>query len=130
MCGLREAVSPYILAAQSDLLLGFELAETARSMTRLKPGGAVVVNTQVIKPVSLSLGIGCYDEAALKEYIEKNSGTSLFIDGYGLALAAGSAKAVNIVLLGRGVRARSCCRLTARSWSRRFSSRLHRALWK
>lgn len=95
-----EAVSPYIPAAQSDLLLGFELAETARSMTRLKPGGAVVVNTQVIKPVSLSLGIGCYDEAALKEYIEKNSGTSLFIDGYGLALAAGSAKAVNIVLLG------------------------------
>ena len=95
-----EAVSPYIPTAQSDLLLGFELAETARSMTRLKPGGAVVVNTQVIKPVSLSLGIGCYDETALKEYIEKNSGTSLFIDGYGLALAAGSAKAVNIVLLG------------------------------
>ena len=95
-----EAVSPYIPAAQADLLLGFELAETARSMTRIKPGGAVVVNTQVIKPVSLSLGMGRYDEAELKEYIEKNSGTSLFIDGYGLALAAGSAKAVNIVLLG------------------------------
>ena len=52
-----EAVSPYSGGAVRPAFLGFELAETARSMTRLKPGGAVVVNTQVIKPVSLSLGI-------------------------------------------------------------------------
>ena len=95
-----ERVSPYIPTAQSDLILGFELAETARNMPKLKPSGAVVVNTQKIKPVSLSLGVGSYDEEVLAAYIRQNCKRALFIDGYDLAVAAGSAKAVNIVLLG------------------------------
>lgn len=95
-----ERVSPYIPSAQADLLLGFELAETARNLGKLGPNGAAVVNTQVIKPVSLSLGIGKYDEAELGAYIKENCKKTVFIDGYGLAVQAGSAKAVNIVLLG------------------------------
>lgn len=95
-----ERVSPYIPSAQADLLLGFELAETARNLGRIKPEGAAVVNTQVIKPVSLSLGIGSYDEAELTAYIKRNCKKPVFVDGYGLAVKAGSAKAVNIVLLG------------------------------
>lgn len=95
-----EKVSPYIPNAQADLLLGFELAETARNMGRLRPRGAVVANTQTIKPVSLSLGIGKYDVPELKEYILANCGKAVLLDGYGLAAQAGSVKAVNIVLLG------------------------------
>lgn len=96
----EEKVSPYIPDAQADLILGFELAETARNMPRLRPGGAVVVNTQVIKPVSLSLGIGKYNETELADYIKLNSKKAIFVDGYKIAQKAGSAKAVNIALLG------------------------------
>lgn len=95
-----EKVSPYIPNAQADLLLGFELAETARNMGRLKPKGAVIANTQTIKPVSLSLGIGKYDVEELKKYISANCGKAVLLDGYGLAEQAGSVKVVNIVLLG------------------------------
>lgn len=93
-------VSPYIPMAQSDLLLGFELAEAARNIPRLKKSGAAVVNTQVIKPVSLSLGIGSYDVDELRKYITSNCRKTVFVDGYSLAVKAGSARAVNIVLLG------------------------------
>ena len=93
-------VSPYIPMAQSDLLLGFELAEAARNIPRLKKSGAAIVNTQVIKPVSLSLGIGSYDVDELRRYITSNCRKTVFVDGYSLAVKAGSARAVNIVLLG------------------------------
>lgn len=93
-------VSPYIPMAQSDLLLGFELAEAARNIPRLKKSGAAIVNTQVIKPVSLSLGIGSYDVDELRKYITSNCRKTVFVDGYSLAVKAGSARAVNIVLLG------------------------------
>lgn len=93
-------VSPYIPMAQSDLLLGFELAEAARNIPRLKKSGAAIINTQVIKPVSLSLGIGSYDVDELRKYITSNCRKTVFVDGYSLAVKAGSARAVNIVLLG------------------------------
>lgn len=93
-------VSPYIPQAQSDLLLGFELAEAARNIPRLKCDGSAVVNTQVIKPVSLSLGIGGYDTDEICKYITSNCKKTVFVDGYALANKAGSPKAVNIVLLG------------------------------
>lgn len=93
-------VSPYIPMAQSDLLLGFELAEAARNIPRLKKSGVSVVNTQIIKPVSLSLGIGSYDVDELRKYITSNCRKTVFVDGYSLAVKAGSARAVNIVLLG------------------------------
>lgn len=97
--GQREA-NPYIPMGQADLLLGFELAETARNMGKLKQGGAAVVNTQQIKPVSLSLGIGSYDVDTLTAYIHDHAGRVLMLDAYALAVRAGSAKAVNIVMAG------------------------------
>ncbi len=89
-------VSPYIPLGSADLLIAFELAEAARSLNRLKPGGRLLVSTQRLDPVTVTLGGMTYDEPAIRTAL---SG-ALFIDGYALAEQAGSAKAVNVVLLG------------------------------
>ena len=107
-----EKVSPYIPNAQADLLLGFELAETARNMGRLKPKGAVIANTQTIKPVSLSLGIGKYDVEELKEYISANCGKAVLLDGYGWQSRPGRSKRSTLCFSARRA-VRECCHLTA-----------------
>lgn len=95
-----EKSSSIIPMASADMLIAFELSEAARSMPRLKKGGCCIVNTQIIKPVSASLGTSRYDTQEIKDYIDKNSAQLHYIDGYSLANKAGIVKAVNVVLLG------------------------------
>lgn len=95
-----EKSSSIIPMASADLLIAFELSEAARSMPRLKKGGCCIVNTQIIKPVSASLGTSRYDIQEITDYIDKNSAQLHYIDGYSLANKAGIVKAVNVVLLG------------------------------
>ena len=89
-------VSPYIPLGGADLLIAFEMAEAARSLSRLKPEGKLLVSTKRLDPVTVTLGGMAYDEEAIKKALAG----ALFIDGYALAEQAGSAKAVNVVLLG------------------------------
>jgi len=92
--------SPIIPIGQGDLLIGFELAETARSLNRLSKSGRCIVNTQVIKPVTASFKGTSYDVEAIRNYIILTVPQAIFVDGYALAEKAGSVKAVNVVLLG------------------------------
>lgn len=89
----------YIPRGEVDLLIGFELAETVRNLPFLKPSGVCLVNTQVIKPVSVSLGIQSYDKEGMINVLRERK-QSFFVDGYGLAQKVGSIKTVNVVLLG------------------------------
>jgi indolepyruvate ferredoxin oxidoreductase beta subunit len=82
------------------MLIAFELAEAARSIPRLEKDGCCIINTQVIKPVSASLGTSQYDVEEITKYITDNAKEVYFIDGYKLAKEAGTVKAVNVVLLG------------------------------
>lgn len=95
-----ENKSSYIAKGGADVLIGFELAEAARNAGFLKKDGHAVINTQTIRPVTVSLGIQTYNEAEIVSYIRKQIKDPLFIDGYTLAEQAGSVKAVNVVLLG------------------------------
>ncbi|MCX8130162.1 MAG: indolepyruvate oxidoreductase subunit beta [Clostridia bacterium] len=95
-----SASSPIIPMSTSDVIIAFELAEAARSLPRLKKGGKCIINTQIIKPVTASLGNSAYDSDEIIGFIKKNVPKAVFIDGYSLAEKAGSVKAVNIVLLG------------------------------
>lgn len=95
-----EVRSPSVPDGQADLIIGFELCETVRSLKKLRPGGRVLLNSHIISPITVSLGMQQYDAAAMLDYIKSHVDTLLIIDGMQLALQAGSVKACNTVLLG------------------------------
>lgn len=92
--------SPIIPLVSADVIIAFELAEAARSLPRLSKNGKCIVNTQIIKPVTASLGNSVYNSEEIMLFIKKVVPNPLFIDGYSIAEKAGSVKAVNVVLLG------------------------------
>lgn len=95
-----EKSSSIIPFENADMIIAFELAEAARSIPRLSKDGCCIVNSQIIKPVSASLGTSQYDIEQITDYIKTNAKEVYFIDGYKLAKEAGTIKAVNVVLLG------------------------------
>lgn len=95
-----KVYSPVIDKGEADLILSFEELEAARWLEYLKPGGQIITNTQQVEPMPVIIGAARYPE----NLIEKMRGAGARVDAVDfLALAeqAGSAKAVNIVLLGR-----------------------------
>ena len=94
-----EGLAPSIPLGKADLILGFEPAEVLRNFAYLKPQGAVVVNVNPIRPVTSSLGQG-YALEQILEYIQKHAGRTILVDGNALCAAAGSAKVLNVIMLG------------------------------
>ena len=95
-----KVYSPVIDKGEADFVLSFELLEAARFVEYLKKDGIILTNTQQINPMPVITGAAQYPE----KLDEKISGLGVNIDAFdalSLALEAGSAKAVNIVLLGR-----------------------------
>ena len=93
-------VSPTVPFGAADLVIGFEICETARSLGRLAPGGSVVLNDHVVSPVTVSLGLQAYDREAMLTRIKARTKRLLIIDANTLAAKAGSQKCANVVLLG------------------------------
>ena len=94
-----KVYSPVIDKGEADYIVSFELLEAARWTEYLKPEGKIIVNTQQINPMPVIIGAAQYPENLL----EKMQQAGLDVDGLdalSLAEAAGSSKAVNIVLMG------------------------------
>ena len=98
-----ESKSATIPFGQADLMIGFELCETVRNIKRLSENGRLIVNTQRINPVTVSLGMDEYDTNAMEDALRNATSNLIMLDGYTLARQAGSVKAVNVVLLGAAV---------------------------
>lgn len=98
-----EKSSAIIPFGNANMIIAFEVAEAARSITKLGENGCCIINTQIIKPVSASLGTSQYDIEEMTKYIKDNAKEVYFIDGYKLAEEAGTVKAVNVVLLGAAI---------------------------
>ena len=94
-----EVFSPIVPEGEGDILFGFELLETMRSLPFLKPGGTVVANDLQISPPSVLMGQETYPEE-LAERIKVQFADFMLVDGPKIAAAAGNAKAANTVLLG------------------------------
>ena len=95
-----HVASPVIDKGEADFIVSFELLEAARWLPYLKPDGQIVTSTQQIDPMPVIMGAAAYPE----NLVEKMRATGAKVDAMDcLALAeeAGSAKAVNLVLLGR-----------------------------
>ena len=64
--------SPLIGKGEVDLIIGFEPGETVRQLPFLKKGGAVVVSSRPVMPVSAMIGQSKYDAEAMIEYLRAN----------------------------------------------------------
>ena len=97
---LGGAHSPLVPRASADLLIGFEPAEAVRCYPYLKQGGAVVVASGEVKPVSASLGGLDYTAADMIAFLTGHAGSVYVVDGAAVCKEAGSPKALNVALLG------------------------------
>lgn len=94
-----EVYSPLVEKGEADIILAFEQLEAARWLPYLKEGGAMVTNTQKMDPMPVVIGTAAYPEGIL-ETIEEAGVRLHAVDALSLAVEAGSAKAVNVVLMG------------------------------
>ena len=95
-----KVYSPVITEGEADFILSFEKLEAARWAGCLKKGGKIIVNTQEIDPMPVIIGNAAYPSDILSELTAKGVSVDA-VDALTVALEAGSAKAVNIVLLAR-----------------------------
>ena len=96
----EKVYSPIIDKGEADVILSFEPLEAARWAEYLKKGGMIVTNTQQTMPMPVITGAMKYPENIEEKLIAKGIKVDSF-DALACATEAGSAKAVNIVLLGR-----------------------------
>ena len=95
-----RVASPVIDEGEADYIVSFELLEAARCLPFLKADGQIVTNIQQIDPMPVITGAAEYPADLVKKI--KDAGAKIdAIDCLSVAKEAGSAKAVNIVLLGR-----------------------------
>jgi len=94
-----KVYSPIIDKGEADFIVSFEMLEAARYTEFLKPDGKIITNIQQINPMPVITGAQEYPEA-LSEKIKAAGIDLVAVDALSLAEEAGSAKAVNIVLMG------------------------------
>ena len=98
-CG-DKIYSPIIEKGEADIILSFELLEAARWIEYLRLGGLIVTSDRKINPMPVITGAAAYPDALADKI--KAAGAQLdAFDALAPAEEAGSAKAVNLVLLGR-----------------------------
>ena len=98
------ACAPLVAQGEADLIIGFEPGETVRMMPYLKKGGAVVVSKRPVMPVSAMIGQSSYDAEAMLQYLRDNVEHLTIVDADKAAEELGSARTLNVVLLGAALR--------------------------
>lgn len=96
----EKVYSPVIDKGEADIIVSFEKLEAARWLEYLKTGGQIIMNTQEIEPMPVITGAAKYPE----QLVEKMQAAGAKVDAkdfLAIAESAGSAKAVNIALMGR-----------------------------
>ena len=95
-----KVYSPVVQSGEAEFIISFERIEAARYAHLLKKGGIIITNTQRIDPMPVITGAATYPEDILDELTAKGVQVEA-MDALALAEEAGSAKAVNIVLMGQ-----------------------------
>lgn len=99
----EEIYSPMIAEGTADLILGFEPGETVRMLPYLKKDGQVVVSSRAIMPVTAMLSGTAYNGEDMIEYLKKQVKNLLIVDAGKACEEIGSAKVLNILLLGAAI---------------------------
>ena len=97
----EKVQAPLIERGRADVVLGFEMLETARSMPMLNTDGTVVVNTKYIPPnVTFDCSAKSLNVEQLLGIIRERARIVHEVDGIGMALKLGNPLVVNTILLG------------------------------
>lgn len=99
----EEAFSPLIPKGKADVMIAFEPAEAVRNLDYLKEDGVVVVSKKAVKPVTASLATKVYEGQDMLDYLEKKVQRLVIVDGQQIMEELGSAKVLNVVLLGAAI---------------------------
>lgn len=92
--------SPLIPFGSADVILAFEPAEAVRNLPYLREGGLVIVNEKAVKPVTATLSDSGYDGVDMLNHLKEHVSRLCIVDGTKLCNEAGSAKVLNVALLG------------------------------
>jgi indolepyruvate ferredoxin oxidoreductase beta subunit len=97
----EQVYSPLIGLGEADVLLVFEEAEGLRYAEYLKPGGAAIVNQQVIEPITVTSGGAHYPtEEELRTTYATLTERFCLVPGAAIAQKLGNARVANVVLMG------------------------------
>jgi len=95
----ENVFSPLIPLGCADMILAFEPAEAVRNAPYLRQGGILIVNRAAVRPVTESLHPTGYDGTEMLAWLQNRCGC-LLVDGEEACRPFGSAKFLNIILLG------------------------------
>lgn len=96
----KKVYSPVIDKGEADVIISFEKLEAARWLEFLKKDGTIITNTQEVEPMPVITGAAAYPENLI-EKMQAAGAKADAKDFLSIAQEAGSAKAVNIALMGR-----------------------------
>ncbi|MDR2090125.1 MAG: indolepyruvate oxidoreductase subunit beta [Clostridiales bacterium] len=94
----EKVYSPVIAEGGADVILAFEVLEAFRYRHFLKKDGVIIVNNREIMPMPVVIGAAEYPKNMIE--IMKTEANTVAADALAIALEAGSARAVNTVILG------------------------------
>lgn len=94
--------SPLIPLGKADVIIAFEPSEAVRCFPYLKKGGVVVTAKKGVMPVTATLGAK-YDPNEMLNFLKSNVSKLTIVDGEKICDECGSAKVLNVALLGAAV---------------------------
>ncbi len=98
---LGGITGPIISDGEADVLVSFEPLETIRALPKCSTGSVIITNTVPIEPFTVKLGQADYpDVEQWIDFMRENYPVVKALDADSLAREAGTAKAVNVVLIG------------------------------
>ncbi|MGD8353942.1 MAG: indolepyruvate oxidoreductase subunit beta [Pseudomonadota bacterium] len=95
----EKVYSSLIVKGETDILVGFEMAETLRSIDWLSPGARVIADNKAILPYTSLVGQSPYPGDALTRVADAGFDLTV-VEGDSLADKAGERKTANVVLMG------------------------------
>lgn len=95
----REVYSPLVETGAARVLGALERIEALRYADYLSPEGLAVVNSQIMIPVTVSMGAAEYPADA-EQRLRRRFPRLLYFDAAGIARDMGNVRAANVVLLG------------------------------
>ncbi len=101
----KDTCAPAIPKGQANVIIGFEPAEAVRNLRYLHQDGTMLINRDPIMPVTASLGVGSYEVQTILDFAKQQAKRVILVDGQALCEKAGSAKVLNVIMLGVALKA-------------------------